>query len=153
MEKIISIIVGLITIIGAIYVFFKWGINLIKKKFHLKDDIIYKIPKKTIIIIPAPNPHSAWWHMGSSSGKSAMQLTGRFRVTNITKYNILLTAAKMKNPKSLGHVMVKDTKSDYHGSYMIPAGMITDMSFDFWIMPPMKKEGESFFADVAILDQ
>ncbi len=82
-----------------------------------------------------------------------MQVAGRFMVTNITKYNIILTVAEMKRPKILGFIMVKDTRSQYHGSYMIPGGATTDLSFSFWIIPPFKKENESFHADVAIWDQ
>lgn len=152
-KEIIYVLASLAALIGAIYAFFKWGISLIKKLFTPREQITYKVPKKTIIILPLPGPKNTWWHMGSSSGKPTMQVVGRFRVTNITKYNILLTAVKMKKPKLLGHVSVKDTKSDYYGSYMIPGGTTTDIHVDFWIMPPFKEEGERFFSDIAILDQ
>ncbi len=91
--------------------------------------------------------------MGSEGGKPAMQVVGRFHVTNITKYKVILAAVKMKKPRHLGSVTVKDSESNYHGRYQIPPGGFTDMSFDFWINPPFKKEGESFTADIAVLDQ
>ena len=118
-----------------------------------KSNVQTVIPKKTVIVPPNPNPHSTWWHMGSSAGSPAMQVVGRFKVTNITKYNIFLCTAKMRKPKLFGHVSVKDSKSQYHGFYEIPPTGITDLSFDFWIIPPFKKEGEAFTADVAIIDQ
>jgi hypothetical protein len=152
-SEIISLLAGAFAIIGAIYAFYKWGIDLLKKLLTPREQIIYKIPKKTIVVIPSTHSKSTWWHMGSSSGKPAMQVVGRFKVTNITKYNILLTAAEMKKPKLLGYVMVKDTESESHGSYMIPGGATTDLDFGFWIVPPFKKENESFNADVAIWDQ
>jgi len=118
-----------------------------------KDKMTYTIPKKTVVFTPLPGPKTAWWHMGSSAGKPSMQVSSRFRVTNITKGNILLVVAKMKKPNILGHVMVQDMNSNYFGSYPIPPGGSTEMSFDFWIIPPIKKEGENFYADIAILDQ
>lgn len=91
--------------------------------------------------------------MGGTSGKPAMQVVGRFNVTNITKYAVILSAVKMKNPRYMGNVMVKDSKTNYHGRYQIVPGGYTDMSFDFWIDPPFKKKNESFVADIAVLDQ
>lgn len=50
--------------------------------------------------------------MGSSGGdQPAMQIVGDLAVTNISRYKILLTAAKMKKPKALGHVSVRDVNS------------------------------------------
>lgn len=41
----------------------------------------------------------------------------------------------------------------YYGSYMIPEGRVSYLRFDFWIMPPVRNKGETFKADVAIMDQ
>jgi len=152
-KELIYFLAAIIAIIAGIYAFFKWGLDLIRKIFQPKEEITYKIPKKSIVVLPNPSRNEIWWHMGSSSDKPAAQITGRFKVTNLTKYNILLVAAKMKKPKILGHVMVKDSKSNYYGTYMIPGGGTSVMSFDFWIMPPVKKENETFKADVAIIDR
>ena len=130
-------------------------LDLWRKLFPKKEAsrIYYEIPKRTIVIAPNPNSRDTWWHMGSSSGQPAMQVSGRFNVTNITKYAVILSAVKMRKPMYMGTVMVKDSKSNYHGMYQIPPGGYTDMSFDFWIIPPFKKQGDSFIADVAVLDQ
>lgn len=151
--QLIGVIAALFAILGGVYAFFKWGIDIIQGWLAPSDEVTYKIPKKTVVVLPKAGSSSTWWHMGSSSGKPAMQIVGDFTVTNLTKFNILLCVAKMKNPKILGSVLVKDFNSNYHGSYMIPGGGTTDMSFNFWIMPPLRKENESFVADVAILDQ
>ena len=138
-----EIIYGVIT--NAIWAIIQWIVSL-KIKYN---DI--KIPKKTIIIIPN---YDTFWHMGSSSDKPAMQIVGRFQVTNITKNDILLTSAIIKKSKTQGLVMVKDYQSNYYGDYnKIPAGHTTNITIDFWISPPFKKEGESFVSDIAILDQ
>lgn len=128
-------------------------LDLWRKLFSKRevDTIYYEIPKHTIIVAPNPNSLSTWWHM--ASGQQAMQIVGRFNVTNITKYAVILSAVKMKKPRYMGTVMVKDSKSNFHGRYQILPGGYTNMSFDFWITPPFKKQGESFVADVAVLDQ
>lgn len=119
-----------------------------------KSGLEVEIPKKTIIIPPNPNTHATWWHMGSTAGKPAMQVVGQsIKVTNIAKYGIYLCAVKMKKPKSLGHISVKDSNSHYHGFYEIPPSGISDISFHFWIIPPVIEEGKSFKTDVAIIDQ
>jgi len=70
-----------------------------------------------------------------------MQVVGQsFKVTNITKYSIFLCAAKMKKPRLLGHVSVKDSNSQYHGFYEIPRTGISDLSFDFWVISPVTNQ-------------
>ena len=135
--------------------FLKALYGLWRKVFPKKEEssIYFDIPKKTIVVAPNANPCSTWWHMGSTSGEPAMQVVGRFNVTNITKYAVILSAVKMKKPRCVGNVMVKDSESKYHGRYQIVPGGYTDMSFDFWIVPPFKKENESFVADIAVVDQ
>lgn len=149
---VITIIVGSVTILGFVTGFFSKSWNWIKNKIK-KESPVFEIPKKTIIIVPKAHPNATWWHMGSTKGEPTMQICVDFTVTNITKYNILLTVAKMKKPKSLGHVTVKNTESQYHGSYPIPPRATTEMSVDFWIIPPFKEKGENFTADISILDQ
>ena len=153
LNLIIGIVVGIVTILGFVTGFFSKVWNWIKNKVK-KESPVLDIPKKTITIVPKPHANATWWHMGSTKGEPAMQIVGEYTVTNITKYNILLTVAKMKKPKkSLGPVMVKDVNSQYHGNYPIPPGATTNMNFDFWIFPPFKAKGESFTADIKILDQ
>lgn len=133
----IPIIKSIIELLSAI-------LGFIKKLFGGREKNNYQIdiPKKTIIIAPNPDAHYTWWHMGSSSGKPAMQVSGKFKVTNITKYRIILCAAKMKKPNVFGHV-----------SGELSPTSVTDISFDFWIIPAFKEKGEPFMADVAIIDQ
>jgi len=149
---IIGILAGIATIFGFVTGTFSKLWHWIKNKINRKSPT-FDIPKRTIIIVPKHHPDATWWHMGSTKGEPAMQIVGDFTVTNITKYNILLTVAKMKKPKSIGPVLVKDADSQYHGSYPILPGGTTKMSCDFWIAPPFKAKGESFTTDIAILDQ
>ena len=152
LNLLIGIVAGALTIFAYFKGFFSWLANKFKKLFK-PSDLIYQIPKKTIVLIPKAASNSTWWHMGRSGGQPAMQIVGEFTVTNITKYNILPTLVKIKKPKSLGHAMCRKVGENIYGSYMIPGGATTDLSYDFWIIPPFKEKGEAFKADIAIVDQ
>jgi hypothetical protein len=39
------------------------------------------------------------------------------------------------------------------GHYSIPPGATTELSADFWVTPPICKEGEDFKAAVSVVDQ
>jgi hypothetical protein len=137
----IPVIKSIIELLAVIWSF-------IRKLFggKVKSDVQFDIPKKTIIVTPVPGHFNTWWHMGSWSGSPAMQVVGDFNVTNITKYNIFLCAAKMKKTKQLGHVTVKEFNE-------IPPMRDSALRFHFFVFPPLKKEGENFTTDVAIIDQ
>jgi len=122
-------------------------------KLKTEKEILYKIPSKTIIILPSQQRKDFWWHMGSHSNKPAMQIVGNFAVTNITKYNIYLVSIKMNKPFAKGNVLVKNSTSECYGSYEILPGGTTEITFDFWIVPPKKKENDTFKADIALIDQ
>ena len=91
--------------------------------------------------------------MGSSGGQPAMQIACHFRATNIAKYDVLLVTAKIRKPPTFGMVFTKDVESAYHGDYLIPPGDTTEISVDFWVIPPVQDKGEDFVANIAILDQ
>ncbi len=111
------------------------------------------IPKKTLTLIEEKLTNQTWWHMGSSGEKPAMQIVTQFKATNITNLDILVTQARMKKPKCYGHVLTRHPDQNMYGSYMIPARKISEVSLDFWVMPPIKKKGESFKADIGVVDQ
>ncbi len=152
----LTVVTSLLAFIGYFTGFFKWLWDKIKNFFHRNQEILLKIPSKTIIVLPENTQlqqATTWWHLGSNAGKPIMQVVGNFIVTNITKGNILLTGAELKKPKIRGMVHVKDVNSQFHGSYAIPPGYTTKMSIDFLIEPPTIQMNKSFFADIAIYDQ
>jgi len=148
----IGIGAGILTILFYAVGIFGWILKNIKLLIK-PDDSILRIPQKTIVLLKDPTPQNIWWHMGSVGNEPAMQISGHFLVTNISKYNILITSAKMRRPHIIGNAYCRATGGDIYGSYFIPSGETTDLSFDFWIVPPVKKKREEFKADIAILDQ
>lgn len=114
---------------------------------------VSSVPQRTIVPLPKPDQRSCWWHMGESGDNPIMQVVGRYTVTNISGLPVLLTLAKMKSPELLGHVSTRQVDGPYHGSYFIPPTATTSASFNFWIDPPIKNEGEVFSSTVALVDQ
>ncbi len=152
LDLIISIVAGVLVIIGFVTGFFRKIYAVFRRQDEVGQADRYP-PRKSIIIVPTPGENNLWWHMGSTNGEPAMQVSAHFKVTNITKTDISLPAARMKKPKLYGGVMVKDAESNFHGGYVIPPKHTTDLSLHFWILPPRKSEGENFRADIAVLDQ
>ncbi len=104
--------------------------------------------------IIVPHQRQNWWHMGKTGDqKPTMQIVSYWYVTNQTDHPIKILNAYIKNPKTFGHVLTKDVNSQYHGSYPVPAQTTTDLHADFWIHPPIRKEGKNLELDIVFIDQ
>jgi len=92
--------------------------------------------------------------MGSMNRIPAMQVeVNGYLATNITKYNILLTVAKLQKTNTLGSISIKDTESYYWGKYELQPGGSSFIEIHFWIIPPFIKEGISFKSNIIVFDQ
>ena len=104
------------------------------------------------VIIPSQRAH--WWHMGKTGDQQpAMQIVSYWYITNRTDRPINILNAYIKKPRTQGHVMIKDVHSAYHGSYSVPPHTTTDLHADFWIQPPLRKEGKNLKVDIVFVDQ
>jgi len=148
---IVGISVGVVTILGTIFGWFGkiwiWLTTIFQRKQHSG---LIRIPKKTIKFLPRQiGRHPYWWHMGGRGGKPAMQIVGNILITNICTMNVVLAGVKLKKPKVRGHIMISQSDP----SDVVPVRSVCNAMFDIWVQPPVKKEGETFKAQVAILDQ
>lgn len=152
LDLLLGIILGIFAVIAYLKGFFSWFWGKIKSIIPNEEAAI-KIPKRTLVLVIKGTGHQSWWHMGKSGDEPAMQIVAHFTATNISNFGVLPTSAKMRKPKYLGHVMAKKHDDNIYGSYIIPKGIITELSVDFWITPPIKNKGELLKADIAIIDQ
>lgn len=118
----------------------------------------FPIPKRSLILQPARHPRTCRWHEGTTGQddqrRPIMFIVGGFTVTNITKYNVVITGAKMRRPRMRGSAMTKAHDQNlYDSRHHIPPGALTEVHFDFIIDPPIRLKGEAFSADIAIVDQ
>lgn len=148
---ILQIIGGSFVVIGGIYSFFKWVLPFFKRIRQGLSSRQQHIPKETLKLVL--QPRGTWWHMGKSKGEPAMQIACHMYATNIIDKDIIVTGVNLRKPKSDGIVFVKHPSHDIYGSYPILQGFTTELSLDFWLQPPVKKEGEMFKGDIAVLDQ
>ena len=81
-----------------------------------------------------------------------MQIFCDVTVRNVCKHDIFVTTAKLKKPKALEPGDVDDLNSQYSGRYIIFNGIRTDLRFNFRFKPLVREKGQSFKADVAIID-
>ena len=116
------------------------------------SSLVFDLPKKTLVLDRNPESKAFWWHTGSSGDRQAMHIVGGVTVTNICKHVTYVTAAKLKKSKTWRHGDVDDLESQCSDGYMIPNGGMTDLLFHFEDLPLVSEKGQSFKADVAIID-
>ena len=104
------------------------------------------VPKQTLKIITMP--YRSWWHMGGIDNHPAMQIVSRLSITNLTNLNIKIISAWLKKPKVQCPVILPGRKHDIIGPYLIGEGEVI-----FWVTPPIKRENQTFKADIAFVDQ
>ena len=104
--------------------------------------------------IIVPHQRQNWWHMGRTGDqKPTMQVVSYWYITNPTDFPIQILNVYINTPRILGHVSTKDVNSQYHGSYPIPPHTTTDLHANFWIHPPIRKEGKDLKLDIFFIDQ
>jgi hypothetical protein len=111
-----------------------------------------QVPRETIRAIP--NVHETWWAMGSMNGKPTMQVVARWHVTNIINAPVFILRAFVLHPRTEAQmVLVRHPDRNVYGHYPIEPGATTEASTNFWIMPPIRKEGEHLKAAIVLVDQ
>ncbi len=148
---ILGVIVAGITILKFGATIMKWVANQFINFIHFITRYKPKIPRETVRIVP--NLHQCWWHMGSENNEKAMQVSGKFDVTNITDKPIKLLRAFLVNPGTEGHALVKHHQQQSYGDYELMSFRSTPGSFDFWIKPPILKIGQDLKSNIIVVDQ
>lgn len=142
---------GLIFI--AFEVFRRYGETFFKKDGKIASLIPWVKHRLNRPII-VPHQRQNWWHMGKTGDqKPTMQVVSYWYITNPTEYSVNILNVYIDNPRIFGHVLTKDVNSQYHGSYPVPPHATTDLHADFWIHPPIRKEGRKLKLDISFIDQ
>lgn len=150
-KDIIEAVAALVAITLFFWGILKWGKSILQNIWHKLSRFRPHVPRETIRALP--QLHGNWWHMGLAAGKPAMQVSGRWFTTNITGDPVLLLCARLSRPRKEGIVMVKHPDQDIFGRYPILPGATTEVSVDFWIQPPVCKEGQDFRTTLILIDQ
>lgn len=151
MLEILYILAAVVAILSGIAAFTKWGHNQFKKFWHFLTRYRPKVPRETIRLIPQSRHNR--WSLGSSKGEPAMHVVCDWHITNISDVDALICEVSLRKPKTIGHISVRHPHQDIYGDYSIPPGHTTEASADFWIQPPIRKEGEPLIVDIDFVDR
>jgi hypothetical protein len=139
-------------IAAAIVAALKWGKDWFRRSWRFVTRYRPRVPRETIRAIP--NVHETWWALGSMNGKPAMQVVARWHITNIIDAPVFLLRAFLLHPRTEAQmVLVGHPDRNVYGRYPIEPGSTTEGSTDFWIVPPIRKEGEELNATIVLVDQ
>jgi hypothetical protein len=147
-----SLVLNLIMIVGALTGSLQKVWRWLRARWSASESAI-PIPSRTLRILPQPHPNALQWHLGARGEAPVMQIVGDFLVTNVTKLDVMVPAAKLRKPTTVGFATVRASDSNLHGQYPISPGDTSDLRFLIWVEPPVRKKGETFRADVALIDQ
>lgn len=103
---------------------------------------------------------NCWWCPGKMGDSPAMQIVGRMFVTNVHSAPIRITHAELRygfgGRKRVSGMMVTVSRSlreNLYGVFDILPNETTNLSFDFWVLPPVVKPIEPFTAhSVTVFD-
>jgi hypothetical protein len=115
--------------------------------------------KGTLRIAPK-SEGNCWWSPGNIGDNPAMQIVGRMFVTNTHSAAIRITHAELrygfggrKRVSAMGVSVSRSLRENLYGMFDISPNETTNLSFDFWILPPVVKPTEPFTAhSVTIFD-
>ena len=148
MEIVINFIVGLFSSLAASNVgdSAKGLLAKIRRPF---------LPRKTVRFVPNMRYGCQGdWGNGEVRGEPAMCLHSKWYVTNMTEESVHILRAYLVKPKTEATmVLTKHPAKNIFGSYPIMAGGTTEVDVDFWIQPPIGKEGEYFQGKIVFIDQ
>ncbi|KVH12229.1 hypothetical protein WS85_12895 [Burkholderia anthina] len=150
----VAVIAAVLGVLGTIFGWFgkawTWVASLFSRK---PPEGIIRVPTETLRVIPYSSRGGTFWHMGASGDKPIMQIVARVRATNIYLGDVHIVGAKLKKPKAMGSVLVRQYNSNVFGSFEIFQGEMSDVLVNFWVQPPVLPKGRTLKARMALIDQ
>jgi hypothetical protein len=125
---------------------------------------LWQGPKKSLIFL-LQHERSYRWRMGEINDKPAMQIIADFYLTNITHEDVFLLKTYFVPyhgtgwfPSSLsveGKAFVKNhgVTGGAPGQHTIPPGFTCEGHADWWIQPPIRRDGETLTGRSCFVDQ
>ena len=114
------------------------------------------VPRKTVKFIPDMTyGYASRWSKREVRGEPAMHVVSRWYTTNVTDRTVLILRVYLVKPRTEARVILsRAPRSDNRfGKFPMLPGTPTEVTVDFWIQPPIRKEGESFKGKIAFIDQ
>jgi hypothetical protein len=157
----IATVVGYLVVIGGglggLVRFGFWALDEVQKRRQAAAQG-YKIPPSTLTVA-LQQQREYWWHMGGVGQDPAMQIVGRFTVTNVYSRPVRAVQVELRyglfgRKSIIGDLSVSQSlNSNYYDAFPIPPGDTRNASCHVWLYPPVAKKREKFVAhSVTITD-
>ena len=155
------IVTALGTLIAAMFAVLAWvrSWTLARRLWHWLKRPRLRIPRATLRIFPIrryPLMSDQRWHTALVGDQPAMQIISEWRVTNIAKEAIHIHRAHIVQPRKArtdGEVFVIDPRTNCAGDWMLAPRSTAQVLTQFFVHPPVCKEGEDFKAKIVFTDQ
>lgn len=152
--------IGVLVTVGGVVAgtvkFLFWAFDEWQKR---KKHEGFNAPNETLRLATKPEG-SCWWHMGRKGDEPTMQVVGRMFVTNIASVSVRIPQVELRygfygRKRVSGMVMVsRQLNENMYGMYDIPPNETRNVSFDFWVYPPLVASRRPFVAHtVSFFDQ
>ncbi len=149
------------TLIAAIVAVLAWvrGGTVPRRLWHWLKRSRPRIPHETLRIFPIrryPLMSDQRWHTASVGDQPAMQIVSEWQVTNIAKEAIHIHSTHIVRPRkarTYGEVFVIDPQTNRAGDWFLAPRSTARAMTQFFIHPPVCKEGEDFKAKIVFTDQ
>jgi hypothetical protein len=119
----------------------------------------FVVPTTTLQLSELPEGN-CWWHMGKKGDEPVMQVVGRMLVTNIASVPVRIPRVELRygffgRKRVAGMVTVsRQLHENMYGMYDIEPHETRNLSFDFWVYPPVASPAEAFIPrQVIFFDQ
>ena len=125
---------------------------------------LWKDPEKSLIVL-LQHERSTRWRMEQKDGTPAMRITADVYLTNITQEDLFVLKTYFvpyacngwfpSAPPVEGNALVKNHVMDEGppGTHKIPPGFTYEGHADWWIHPPIKREGQTLTGRCCFVDQ
>ena len=113
------------------------------------------VPRKTVKFISKMTyGYEGDWDKGEVRGEPAMHVHSKWYATNVTDESVWILRAYLVKPRTEeAMVLTQSPESNMFGKFPILPGGPSEVSVNFWIQPPIRKEGESFKGQIVFIDQ
>lgn len=144
----------ILAILGGIglLAFFKFIWAWLKRGAQILHRAASSAPRDCLRIVPFPD-RDYWWHQGTSGGKPAMQIGGRWHVTNVEEVPVRLFRARIVRPSVDAFLLIQEPNGAIPGDYPILPGRTSTVHVHTFIEPMPCEAGEDFRADLVLTDQ
>ncbi|HUU53394.1 MAG TPA: hypothetical protein VMY87_00610 [Armatimonadota bacterium] len=138
-----------VTVLGGVVAFLRYGRAV---RAHVGRWLTRLLGRGQDYLRIVELPEGSWWGSGSVGGDAAMQVVGKWSITNTRDDELSLVRVYIREPNVEGSVFTRDPDGTLFGQFALRPRTATQASTDFWIRPPIREKGQDLCVDVVFVD-